>query len=151
VAVIGGGTTGASVYHELCRLGFRVALVDRGDFASGTSQASGMLIWGGLLYLKSLDIRTVKKLCRARDQLIAALPEHVSPCNMRFLPSKSGENRPWFVMLGLYLYWLLGASARRFPRAQASFPEEALVQAGQFRGSLNYEEALLHHSDCRLF
>ena len=86
-AVIGGGTTGASVYHEMCRLGYRVALIDRGDFASGTSQSSGMMIWGGLLYLKSLDIRTVRKLCHARDHLIAALPDHVSPCKMRFLPS----------------------------------------------------------------
>lgn len=56
--VIGGGVSGAAAYRELDRRGFRVLLVDKGDFSSGTSQASGMLVWGGLLYLKNLDLRT---------------------------------------------------------------------------------------------
>ncbi|MCU0781825.1 MAG: FAD-dependent oxidoreductase, partial [Akkermansiaceae bacterium] len=40
VLVIGGGISGAPLYHELCRRGYRTAIIDRSDFASGTSQAS---------------------------------------------------------------------------------------------------------------
>ena len=49
VAVVGGGINGASLYHELCSRGYRVLLVDKGDFACGTSQSSAMMVWGGLL------------------------------------------------------------------------------------------------------
>ncbi|MCI0413514.1 FAD-dependent oxidoreductase [bacterium] len=49
VAIIGGGINGASIYHSLCSKGYKVLLVDKGDFSSGTSQASAMMAWGGLL------------------------------------------------------------------------------------------------------
>lgn len=45
--IIGGGINGASLYHHLCQKGYRVLLVDKGDFAGGTSQASAMMVWGG--------------------------------------------------------------------------------------------------------
>ena len=43
VAIIGGGINGAALYHQLCNEGYRVLLVDKGDFACGTSQASAMM------------------------------------------------------------------------------------------------------------
>lgn len=42
--VVGGGVTGAATFRELARRGYRALLIDKGDFSSGTSQASGMLI-----------------------------------------------------------------------------------------------------------
>jgi len=56
VAIIGGGIKGAHIYHQLCEAGYRTVLLEKGDFASGTSQASCMMIWGGLLYLANWDI-----------------------------------------------------------------------------------------------
>ena len=53
ITIIGGGINGASLYNKLVQEGYRVLLIDKGDFASGTSQASGMMIWGGLLYLRN--------------------------------------------------------------------------------------------------
>jgi glycerol-3-phosphate dehydrogenase len=47
VLILGGGVTGASLYGELCRHGWRTLLIDTGDFASGTSQSTGMMVWGG--------------------------------------------------------------------------------------------------------
>ncbi len=52
--IIGGGISGAMLHEVLCWQEYRVAMVDKSDFASGTSQASGMLVWGGRLYLKNL-------------------------------------------------------------------------------------------------
>ena len=47
VAIIGGGVNGAAIYHELCRRGASVCLVDKGDFAGATSQASARLLSRG--------------------------------------------------------------------------------------------------------
>ena len=51
--VVGGGITGAGIFHEAVRRGARVLLVEAADFASGTSSASSKLVHGGLRYLKN--------------------------------------------------------------------------------------------------
>ena len=84
VLVVGGGITGAPLYRQLCELGYRVALADKGDFSSGSSQASGMLIWGGLLYLKNLDLLTVIQFCKARNELMMDFPDAISVLNLRY-------------------------------------------------------------------
>ena len=60
--IIGGGISGASLFARMAAEGYKTLLIDKGDFGSATSQASWMMIWGGLLYLKSLDFRTVLSL-----------------------------------------------------------------------------------------
>lgn len=149
VAIFGAGISGARIFHELCRHGYRVLLLDRGDFAGGTTQASGMLIWGGILYLKDFHLRTVHQLCRARDQLIEQMPEKVRVESLRYLPGRESlRNRP-AVRAGMMLYWLLGSFNRRFPGREAAFAELEVLKAGRFRHSLTFEEAMLKTSDCR--
>jgi glycerol-3-phosphate dehydrogenase len=149
VAIFGAGISGARIFHELCRHGYRVLLLDRGDFAGGTTQASGMMIWGGILYLKDFHLRTVHQLCRARDQLIEQMPEKVRVESLRYLPGRESlRNRP-AVRAGMMLYWLLGSFARRFPGREAAFAELEVLKAGRFRHSLTFEEAMLKTSDCR--
>lgn len=150
VLVIGGGISGASVFRELARRGRRVLLVDRGDFASGTSQASGMLIWGGLLYLKQLDFRTVAKLSASRDRMLATGTEPVELERFRYLPLIDGGPSRTAVHAALYLYWLLGGCRRRRPYAERDFATSALIRRERFDASLVYEEAALLHSDGRL-
>jgi glycerol-3-phosphate dehydrogenase len=149
VAIFGAGLSGARIFHELCRHGYRVLLLDRGDFAGGTTQASGMMIWGGILYLKDFHLRTVHQLCRARDQLIEQMPEKVRVESLRYLPGRESlRNRP-AVRAGMMLYWLLGSLNRRFPGREAAFAELEVLKAGRFRHSLTFEEAMLKVSDCR--
>ena len=62
VVIIGGGVMGAAVFDQLADAGRRVLLVDGGDFAGGTSQASAMLIWGGLLYAANGDWGEIARL-----------------------------------------------------------------------------------------
>ena len=82
------------LYHHLCRLGYRVLLVDKGDFACGTSQASAMMVWGGLLYLRNLDFLTVAKLSRDREAMIRSMGAEVSPTLFRYIPSRdTGWNK----------------------------------------------------------
>ena len=124
-------------------------VLDRGDFAGGTSQASGMMIWGGLLYLKDFHLRTVIKLCRARDQLIKQMPEKIRAESLRYLPGRESLRNRHVVRFGMMLYWLLGSLHRRFPGSEAAFAELEMLKAGRFRHSLTVEEAVLKVSDCR--
>ena len=120
--IVGGGMTGAPIYHELCSRGYRVALTDKGDFSSGTSQASGMLVWGGLLYLRNLDFPTVLKLCKARRALLKDFPNDVAVLNMHYLATSASRMSPATVWLILHLYWLLGACAMKRPTIGGSPP-----------------------------
>jgi glycerol-3-phosphate dehydrogenase len=148
VAVVGGGINGASVYHELAAAGYRVLLVDRADFAGATSQASAMMIWGGLLYLKDWELATVARLSASRDRLIAQRPSEVQVRSIRYIPEPGGRSRA-FVQAVLYAYWLLGAARRSRPRFDREFEERDLLKRGNASGALTYEEAGLATSDAR--
>lgn len=137
--IVGGGITGAPLYHTLCGRGYRVALIDKGDFASGTSQASGMLIWGGLLYLKNLEFATVVKLCKARREWLERFSRDVGPLDLHYLTGKNGAADKAFVWLALQCYWLLGGCALRRP----------FFRALPHGNSFVYQEGMLRASDSR--
>jgi glycerol-3-phosphate dehydrogenase len=149
VLILGGGITGASLYAELCRRGWRTLLLDRGDFASGTSQSSAMMVWGGLLYLRAGDVLTVLKLSRARDRMIAAPDGWTSPSLFHYIPSLNGGLSSPLIGAGLWFYWLLGAGRRRPPWYRRRFAETRLLSQHVHRGAFCYEEGLLAASDAR--
>jgi glycerol-3-phosphate dehydrogenase len=149
VAIIGGGINGACLFDRLSRQGARVLLLDRGDFAGGTSQASGMMIWGGLLYLRKLDLRTVCKLSRARDRMIQQMPEEVMPSPYRYIiDHKAGRSR-WLAQAALAFYWLLSRGRRTPPCYQRKFDELRFLNHRRQEGSLVFEEGLLRQADSR--
>ncbi len=150
VVVVGAGVSGAALYRQLSMQGYRSLLIDRGDYASGTSQASGMLIWGGLLYLKNFDLRTVVELSRARDDLIRRMPHTVRPATFRYLSRLSGARPGWLVRAALEAYWWLGGCRRRRPRRERYFETRKLLADNRFGDSLTYEEGFLPMSDARL-
>ncbi len=150
VAIIGAGVSGAAVYRELARQGYRVLLVDRGDHASGTSQASGMLVWGGLLYLKQLDIRTVIGLSRAREALLKDQPDDIHVAPFRFISRRHSGPPAWLMRAGLEAYWYLGRCARKRPKQQRDHPASGLCRRDVHGPSVRYEEAALRSSDSRL-
>ena len=79
VLVVGGGITGAGVALDAAARGFRTALVERDDFASGTSSKSSKLIHGGLRYLQQGDIRLVYEALHERQRLRRNAPHLVKP------------------------------------------------------------------------
>lgn len=147
VLVVGGGVSGAAVFRELADAGKRVLLVDRGDFCCRTSQASGLLIWGGLLYLRNLDFREVRRLCLERDRLLAEHRDLVKTVDFRYLPLRGSLRQRWLVNLVLKAYWLIGGRRRAWPSGDLHFESEGLLAANRFKKSLRYEEAALVHSD----
>lgn len=147
VVVIGAGINGAAIGCALSGVGQRVLLVDQGDIGGGTSQASTMLIWGGLLYLKDFEFGTVRDLCRDRDRLIAHEPSLVRACAVRYLPTP-GQRPPALVTAALHGYWLMGSSARRRPRRRAGFDEQSML-ADDRATAWQFEEGTLTGSDAR--
>src|SRR3954463_123381 len=81
--ILGGGITGAGVALDAALRGLRVALIDKGDFASGTSSISSKLVHGGLRYLERGDFRLVYEALHERRLLLRNAPHLVHP--LRFL------------------------------------------------------------------
>ncbi len=98
VVVIGGGITGVGVALDAASRGLRTALVERGDFASGTSSKSSKLVHGGLRYLQQGEVRLVYEALRERQRLRKNAPHLVSvmPFMIPILgrPAKPGEAAP---------------------------------------------------------
>lgn len=79
VLVIGGGITGAGTALDAATRGLKVALVDKGDLASGTSSKSSKLIHGGLRYLQQREFRLVYENLYERQRLLKNAPHLVEP------------------------------------------------------------------------
>jgi glycerol-3-phosphate dehydrogenase len=79
VLVIGGGVTGAGVALDAASRGLKTALVEKGDFASGTSSKSSKMVHGGLRYLQQREIRLVYENLAERQRLLDNAPHLVSP------------------------------------------------------------------------
>jgi glycerol-3-phosphate dehydrogenase len=79
VVVVGGGITGAGVALDAASRGLRTALVEKGDFASGTSSKSSKMVHGGLRYLQQRELRLVYENLAERQRLLENAPHLVSP------------------------------------------------------------------------
>src|ERR1700749_1769055 len=82
VAVIGGGITGAGVALDAASRGYSVALVEKADFASGTSSRSPKLVHGGLRYLQQFDLGLVREALLERQLMVKLAPHLVTPLEM---------------------------------------------------------------------
>lgn len=133
VLVIGGGIAGAGVLREAAARGLRAFLVERGDFACGTSSRSSKMIHGGLRYLAHGHVGVTREACRERDQLARLNPNLVRPLPFLFPSWQGGKISPWQVRAALWAY-----------SALASFRAEA-----RFR-MLSREEVAEYSRDVRL-
>jgi glycerol-3-phosphate dehydrogenase len=107
VLVIGGGITGAGIALDAAARGFWVALVEKDDFASGTSGRSSRLVHGGLRYLEHREFGLVRESLRERGLLFRLAPHLVRPAPMYML---AGDRRSRALYgFGLAGYDLLAA------------------------------------------
>lgn len=140
VVVIGGGINGTCLYHYLKQKGYKTAIVDAKDFASGTTQHSGMMIWGGLLYLQHFDFKAVYQFSKARDQLLKKFPQIITPRKFHFIRSKNSPRNKIFDCVGLHLYWLLSFFERQRPQ---------IITLKDNQQMFSFEEAQLLQSDAQ--
>lgn len=152
VFVVGGGINGAVAAAALSARGARVALVDRGDFASGTSQESSNLAWGGIKYLESFEFGLVRKLCTARNQLISAYPSMVQEVRFFTKHAKGFRHSRLKLFLGALFYWFIGSFFTRRPRLlslETMKREEPVMKLDDADGGFEYSDAYLHDNDAR--
>src|SRR3954451_10474683 len=102
--VIGGGITGAGVAREASLRGLRVGLIEREDFASGTSSRSTKLIHGGLRYLKQLDFRLVAEGVQERQVLLRMAPHLVEATPFLFPVYRGDPDSLLALRAGLFVY-----------------------------------------------
>jgi glycerol-3-phosphate dehydrogenase len=110
--VVGGGINGAAIAHLAAASGVSVALLEKGDFASGTSSKSTKLLHGGIRYLENFEFDLVQESLKERFIQWQAAPYLVKP--MPFVvPVYKNDARPlWMMKLGVWLYDFLSHQYR---------------------------------------
>jgi glycerol-3-phosphate dehydrogenase len=131
--VIGAGIHGAFAALEAARRGWRVALIDRGDYGAATSANSMRVLHGGFRYLKSGDLRRLRESARERDYLLAAAPHLTMPLDCMAPTGTAATPGPLAFRAALAMYGML--DARRNAEAHESRTltrNEYEVRAGAF-------------------
>jgi len=112
VLVIGGGIAGAGVARDAALRGLTVALLEKHDFAFGTTSRSSKLIHGGLRYLEMFDVALVAESLRERERLRRMAPHLIRPLPF-LIPVYRGAKRGMIqIRVGLALYDLLTPGRR---------------------------------------
>ncbi|MDX1629616.1 MAG: FAD-dependent oxidoreductase, partial [Fulvivirga sp.] len=123
--VIGGGITGAGIVLDAVTRGMKVALVEKNDFASGTSSKSTKLIHGGLRYLKQFEIALVREVGQERA-VVHQLAPHLVKSEKMLLPLiKDGTYGKILTSLGLMVYDVL-AGVEKVDQRKMLSKEETL-------------------------
>jgi glycerol-3-phosphate dehydrogenase len=103
VVVIGGGITGAGVALDAASRGYSVALVERDDYAVGTSSRSSKMIHGGLRYLQNFDLGLVREALLERQLMVQLAPHLVYPTPF-LVPTLGEARRSRRIAIGLNMY-----------------------------------------------
>lgn len=165
VMIVGGGINGVGVFRDLARQGIASFLVERGDFACGTSAAPSRLIHGGLRYLETGEFALVRESVEERNLLLLNAPHQVRPlpvwiptfswaggalsAGLRFLRLKRepGAKGAAVVRLGLGIFDRFGEFHRTMPRHRAIPIAEARARFPNLAPSV---KAILEYYDARI-
>ncbi|MEZ5056149.1 MAG: glycerol-3-phosphate dehydrogenase/oxidase [Saprospiraceae bacterium] len=142
--IIGGGVTGAGIALDAVSRGLKVLLVEKGDFASGTSSKSTKLIHGGLRYLKQFEIGLVREVGRERAIVHKLCPHLVVPEKMLLPLYEDGSFGKFATSLGLWVYDFLadveGEDKRMMLTKEETLEHEPLLKKEKLTGGGFYAE-----------
>jgi len=142
--IIGGGITGAGIALDAASRGMKVALIEKNDFASGTSSKSTKLIHGGLRYLKQFDFWLVKEVGSERAIVHKLAPHLVVPEKMILPLIEGGTYGSWLTSIGLKVYDILasveGEDKRKMLNKKESLEKEPLLPESILNGAGYYAE-----------
>ncbi len=131
--VVGGGIHGAGTARDAALRGLRTALIERDDWASGTSSRSSKLLHGGLRYLRDGRFGLVREALAERNLHRRIAPGRVRPLRFRVPPVPPGATPRWLVRAGIALYGALSREPgeARFWEAEPVY-RDAAVDDGRF-------------------
>jgi len=149
LVIVGGGITGAGILVEAARAGIPALLLERDDFASGTSSGSSKLVHGGLRYLKGGQWRLTLESVRERKRLLREAPDLVEPQPF-LMPIYRGSRPGKLAMsIGLWLYDRMAGEAKsRWVDAGEALALEPHIAREGLLGAMLYEDA--RTNDARL-
>ncbi len=144
LVVVGGGITGAGVALDAASRGLDVALIERNDFASGTSSKSTKLIHGGLRYLKNLEIGLVREVGQERAVVHEIAPHLVRPEKMLLPLVEGGSLGKLSTSMALWVYDFLadveGDDKRVMLTKEETLEMEPLLRTDILEGGGFYAE-----------
>ncbi len=144
VLIIGGGVTGAGIALDAASRGLRTCLIEKNDFASGTSNKSTKLIHGGLRYLKQMEIGLVKESGSERAIVHNLVPHLVVPEKMLLPLIEGGTYGKTMTSIGLKVYDFLanveGDDKRKMLSAEETLSKEPLLNKHNLKGGGYYAE-----------
>lgn len=144
MVIIGGGITGAGILLDAASRGLKVALLEKNDFASGTSSKSTKLIHGGLRYLKQFDFWLVKEVGSERAIVHKLAPHLVLPEKMLLPLIENGSYGKWLTSIGLKVYDILaqvtGDDQRKMVEKKEALKLEPLLPKKILKGAGYYAE-----------
>ncbi|QXP63811.1 glycerol-3-phosphate dehydrogenase/oxidase [Polaribacter sp. HaHaR_3_91] len=144
VLIIGGGITGAGIALDAASRGMQVALIEKNDFASGTSSKSTKLIHGGLRYLKQFDFWLVKEVGTERAIVHDLAPHLVVPEKMILPLIDGGTYGSWLTSIGLKVYDILasveGEDKRKMLDKAEALEKEPMLPENILNGAGYYAE-----------
>lgn len=144
LVIIGGGITGAGIALDAASRGLKTALVEKNDFASGTSSKSTKLIHGGLRYLKQFEVALVREVGQERA-VVHKLAPHLVKSEKMLLPLiKDGTYGKILTSVGLMVYDVLAGvekvDQRKMLDEQETLEKEPLLDASKIEGGGIYAE-----------
>ncbi len=142
--IVGGGITGAAAARDLASRDLSVALVEREDWASGTSWRSSKLVHGGLRYLARGDLVLVFQSLAEQSRLLRLAPHLVSPLDFVFAILRGRWVSPPTLAAGLGLYDVLARGRGKRHRglsARAAVESEPLLAGADLAGGALYSDA----------
>lgn len=154
--IVGGGITGACVARDAAARGLKVALIEKGDFASATSAHNSKLIHGGLRYLKNFELGLVRESLRERRIWQRIAPHLVRPLPFLIPQYDASQKDRLTLAAGLTLYDILSFDrtwladpAQRLPRHSwlshdTALAEEPVLEGDGFGGAFKYYDAQMY-------
>jgi glycerol-3-phosphate dehydrogenase len=124
LVVIGGGITGAGVALDAASRGYSAALVEKADFASGTSSRSSKLVHGGLRYLQNFDLGLVREALLERQLMVKLAPHLVRPLPM-IVAAWGGARPDRLTAIGLNMYDVMATPTLRGRRSARRAAQQA--------------------------
>jgi len=144
ILIIGGGITGAGLLLDATARGYKALLVEKSDFATGTSSRSTKLIHGGLRYLKSFQIKIVRDTGRERAIAYKNAPHLVLPEKMVLPIEEGGTFGKLGTSIGLWVYDRLAgvvkSERRKMLNKETTLQKEPGLNPKLLKGSGFYSE-----------
>ncbi len=141
IVVIGGGINGVAIARECARAGRSTLLVERHDFAAGTTSRSTRIIHGGLRYLEHGEIGLVRESLRERQQLLRERPYLVRPIEFLLALGPDARRSALEIRFGLWLYKRFAGRTGLYRNGNSAAELERVLDRGSRWSVFSYEDA----------